>query len=267
MSTSYRNADGSFSSQRSAAVLAGNASNPSDAAAAGAAAWLRVEGVIPPQFAVGTMRHETNYVVNERDVEPNGHTTAGVFQLDLPTLVPFVLGDAVAAGMPEKNVYDLDDACAIFAARCRYYLARIFAAAADYNSANGIAPFDESNPPADVWAYVAIAHNQGLGSASSGKGALGSIAQYGLDWSAYKQRNAGAVNIATDRGSGVYGDDVISGGPDFTPGMATAPFDGGGALTIDAYTSSRLRFALLLGLVAACLYFFVLNRTPLKGTI
>jgi hypothetical protein len=53
----------------------------------------------------------------------------------------------------------------------------------------------------DVWAYLALAHNQGLGAA------LKTIRTYGLDWDAYKKRNPTMTGIIE------YGDDCISGGP------------------------------------------------------
>lgn len=268
--SSYRQADGTFTS--GGKVLAGGASSSTDAAAAVAAAWLRTgEKVIPPQFAVGTAPHESGYAVNIRDIESTGHTTGGVFELDIATLSPFIVGDAIAAGMPEKDVFNLDDACSIFAARCRYYLARIVSAANAYESSNSTGMTWPDAPPAgsQIWAYVAIAHNQGLGSASSGKGALGTIARYGVDWAGYKSRNP-TVNIAVDRGSGIYGDDVITGGPDWSEGLAN-PFDASGAAidvpTVDAFTSSRIRLALVLTLLALVAYYFAINKTPLKGTL
>ena len=220
MSTSYRQADGSFTSDGPIYAGGASAGDTATMARAVAVSWYKVERVIPTQFAVGTQLHETNYKINERDIEASGHTTGGGFQLDVPTFSPFVVGDAVSAGMPDKDVYDLDDACAIFAARARYYLTRIISATNKYNAAQGAAALDESALPSDIWAYVAIAHNQGLGAA------LLTIATYGLDWSAYKARNP-TVNIAMDRGSGIYGDDVISGGVDWDDSLAN-PTDASG---------------------------------------
>lgn len=263
MSTTYRQADGSFTSDGPIFAGLASAGDTGTMALAIARSWYAVERVIPTAAAVGFALHETNYKTNERDIETSGHTTGGVFQLDLPTVSPFVLGDAIAAGMPEKDVFTLDDACAVFAARCRYYLARLQRNVDAYNAKNGIAAVNWDSPPSDIWAYVAIAHNQGLGAA------LLTVTTYGLDWAGYKARNP-TVNISMDRGSGIYGDDVISGGPDYTQEMS-APFDASGA-TIPAplfgsFFESNLRLALVAALLIAVGYFFLVNKTPLKGTL
>lgn len=249
MAEYFRRTDGTDSSDRADALT----TTPK----AIAQAWLRWTREIPPQFAVGTALHESSYTVNEHDVEPNGHETGGVFQLDVPSFSSssgIIVGDANAAGMLEKDVYTLDDACAIFASRCSSYLRRIISAA----------KLDAGNLPPDVWAYVAIAHNQGIGAA------LKSIQQYGLDWSAYKARNAGQVNIATDRGNGVYGDDVITGGPDWEDSYAS-PFDDTGAPipapTVDAATSTKIRLGLLALLVLLVALSLLQPRSPLKGIL
>lgn len=265
--TMWKKSDGTFSSDRSAAVLAGGASSSGDAAAAVAAAWLRSgETVVPVQVAVGTSLHEGNYAVNIRNIESNGHTTGGVFELDLPTISPyFSKGDAVAALMPLKDPFDLDDACSIFASLCRYRLARIIRAANAWETKKQSGMVWPDEPPAgsQVWAYVGMAHNLGLGSA------LTSIQSYGLDWSGYKTRNP-TINFAIDRGSGIYGDDVITGGVDWKDSFSS-PFDSSGAAidvsTVDAYTSSKIRLALLITLLGLVVYFFAINRTPLKGTL
>jgi hypothetical protein len=238
-----------------------------------AAAWLRFTRVVPPQFAVGTARHETNYKINEQDVEPDGHTTGGIFQLDVPTASPyFSIGDAAAAGMPEKDIYDLDGACAVFAALCERRLTRILDAADKFLAGAGWGPLDRSSPPPDVWAYLAIGHNLGMGTC------LKSIASYGLDWADFKRRNgdgaAKPLNIAIDRGSGVYGDDVISGGPDWEEDFAD-PFavdDAGNVITdsagapivipeplLSAATQSKLRLGLL-GLLALLLILYAMGQ-------
>ena len=51
-----------------------------------------------------------------------------------------------------------------------------------------------------LWAYLALAHNQGLAAA------LKTIAKYGVDWPAYKARNPQLADM------GRYGDDCITGG-------------------------------------------------------
>lgn len=234
-----------------------------------ARAWLAVTRRIPPQFAVGTAYHESGYALNELDIEPNGHSTGGLFQLDVPTAFPLIIGDAVAAGMPEKSVYRLDDACAIFAALCERRLERLIDATNIWNENNRQARIDEGDLPDDIWSYLAIAHNQGLGAA------LHTIAYYGLDWRAYQRRNSSNpaqwANITRDTGHGIYGDDVVTGGPHWQEEYAS-PFDEGGAPIptpfVGAATVSRLRLGLFALLALLILYAAMVKvRSPLKGWI
>jgi hypothetical protein len=228
------------------------------------AEWLRCTRVVPPQFALGTALHESSYKLNEVDVEPNGHTTGGLFQSDLPTLSPFIVGDAIVAGMPEKNIFYLEDACAVFAAMCERSLGRIYGAVDAWNDAHGWGPIDRDNPPADVWAYLAIAHNQGAGAA------VKTIRAYGLDWTDYKRRNP-TVNIAMARAGGTYGDDVISGGPDWREeyGQPFEQDDAGNMVeipepTISAGASSQLRLGLLALLALLVAYAVMTGAKPWK---
>jgi hypothetical protein len=159
------------------------------------ACWRKYTTRIPCQHVCGTAQHETNYVLNELDTEPSGFQSGGLLQLDSD--------EAKAAGRPKAVLYDLDDACFVFANRCEFRLDTILAAA------------DLDEPTPDVWAYLAIAHNQGLGRFATAArrkpgehpGALGSIADYGLDWPAYKARNPQYAHNMIP-----YGDDCISGG-------------------------------------------------------
>lgn len=234
-----------------------------------AQSWLKASRVIPPQFAVGTAYHETSYTVNELDVEPDGHTTGGVFQSDVATVDPLNIGDAAKVGMPELDIFDLDDACMVFAALCERNLKKIFDAVDAWNGARGLPLIDRDVPPPDVWSYLALAHNQGIGSTSSTKGALGTIAHFGLDWADYKRRNAGQPwgAIATDRGHGIYGDDVVTGGPDWRDEYAS-PFDEAGnpiaAPTVSAGAQSQLRLGLLALLGLLLLYAVVSGARPWK---
>jgi len=236
-----------------------------------AQAWLRVTRIIPPQFAVGSALHESSYTLNEHDVEPNGHETGGLFQLDVPSVSAksgVIVGAAIETGMVEKSVYVLDDACAMFASICTGYLNRILREANAYRSARGFAPFDPSALPGDVWAYVAIAHNQGIGAA------VETIQKYGLNWSGpngYKARNGDNVNISAARAEGVYGDDVLTGGPDWEEGFSN-PFDDTGARiaapTLDAATSTRMRLGLLALLLLLLVFWLTTQqRSPLKGIL
>jgi hypothetical protein len=231
-----------------------------------AKAWLRETRIVPPQFSVGTALHETNYTANELDIEPNGHTTGGLFMLDVPTLSPPIIGDAIAVGMPEKNIYDLADACAVFAALSERRLRRILDATDLWLADHGFGPVDHDNPPPDVWAYLALAHNQGLGAC------LKTIATYGMNWEDYKRRNP-SVNISMVRNGRIYGDDAISGGPDWLDEFGI-PFeeDAAGdevaipAPAISAAASSQLRLGLLALVALLLLYYLAMGARPsLKG--
>ena len=146
------------------------------------AAWRRHTGRIPAQFALGTAQHESNFTLNEVDTEESGFVSKGIFQLSDE--------EAAEAGRPKANLLALEDATEVFSVLCERRLQRLIEAA-DLN---------EDNLPADVWAYLALAHNQGLAAAHK------TIRAHGLDWAAYKRRNPQLA------GMGRYGDDVISGG-------------------------------------------------------
>lgn len=146
------------------------------------AAWLRYTQRIPAEFALGTAQHESNFTLNEVDTEESGFTSKGVFQLSEE--------EANDVDFPEADLLDLEDATKVFCLLCERRLQRIIQ----------VANLHAENLPADVWAYLALAHNQGLDAA------LKSIERYGLNWTAYKQRNP------QFKGMAAYGDDVISGG-------------------------------------------------------
>lgn len=146
----------------------------------------RVVTDIPPRFFVGTAQHETNFAINEIDTEPNGFVTEGIYQISRE--------EATEVGMPKADLLDLDVATVVFTRLMEKRLSRILSKTTH--------PVKE-----DVWAYLAIAHNQGLGAA------LKTIEAHGLDWAAYKKRNP-KVRIV----SSGYGDNVITGGPRWPKG-------------------------------------------------
>lgn len=267
MSTNtFRQADGTFTA--GGALLAGGAAagDYASAAMALARAWYAVEREIPVATAIGFGWHETNFVTNIHTVEPNGHTTGGIFEIDLTSGPPYInKGDNINVGAPWLNWWDLDDSCAIFAARLHQYKFRIIRAAQAYNAANGLAALDETALPSDFYSYLGIAHNLGIGTA------LTSINKYGMNWAAFKARPENAsLNIVQMRSNGCYGDDVASGGQYYTEDMA-APFDAAGvaipAPVIDAFWQSNIRLGVVLVLLGLVAYFFAINKTPLKGTL
>jgi hypothetical protein len=151
--------------------------------AAVAAAWVRATTKIPPQYACGTAQHETDFTANEVDTEESGFVSKGIFQLSDE--------EAAEAGRPGADLLNLDQAAAVLAAVAQHRLAAIVVAA----HLDGW-----TRLPNDVWAYLALAHNQGLGAA------LKTIRLHGLDWTSYKKRNSQLAAMAA------YGDDCVSGG-------------------------------------------------------
>lgn len=156
-------------------------------------AWRRYTRRIPAKYGLGTAQHESSFTLNEVDTEESGGVSKGVYQLSE--------GEAADAGFPQANLLGLEDATAVFCILCESRLDSIIKAAR----------LDEKNLPMDVWAYLALAHNQGL------YAAVKSIQRYGLNWATYKQRNPQLA------GMGRYGDDVISGGSHWTEELDSAP--------------------------------------------
>jgi hypothetical protein len=148
-----------------------------------ASSWSASTSRIPVNFALGTAQHESGYAINEVDTEPTGYVSKGIFQLSDD--------EARSVGRAGADLLALDDSVDVFARLCEKRLDAIVKAA----------QLDESIAlPDDVWPYLFIAHNQGLAAA------LKSIGNFGLNWSAYKERNPTHPEWAA------YGDDVISGG-------------------------------------------------------
>jgi hypothetical protein len=143
-------------------------------------AWKRHSSVIPLHYVFGTAQHESAFAVNERDTEPSGFQSLGIFQLSLE--------EARDEGFPNADLLTLEDSCKVFASLCDYRLHTILRVA-------GL-----SAPIPDVWAYLALAHNQGLGAC------IKTIKLHDLDWSGYIQRNPTLTGIAA------YGNDCITGG-------------------------------------------------------
>lgn len=157
------------------------------------AAWRRYAQRIPAKFALGTAQHESNFTLNEIDTEMSDYVSKGVYQLSD--------GEAAEAGFQHANLLELEDATRVFCILCERRLKRII----------NVARLAEESLPVDVWAYLALAHNQGLSAA------LKTIELHGLNWAAYKLRNPQLA------GMGRYGDDVISGGSHWTKELDSAP--------------------------------------------
>lgn len=187
-------------------------------------AWRQVSSRIPARFAVGTAKHETDYTLNETDAgdQSDGTDSIGLFQISR--------AEALSAGHPLADLTSLSDACTVFAVLMHRNLDKIL-------SLSGESPL---NP--DVWAYLAMSHNMGMGAVEK------TIKQYGLDWGAYKARNPAVPLVAHG-----YGDDVVSGGPDWDPAWDELPPPDA---SVDATDPAKIGLALVIGVVA----FWILGR-------
>lgn len=168
-----------------------------------AVAWKARTVVVPTRYAFGTSQHEADFALNEVDTEPSGFVSKGIFQLSTE--------EAVAVGFGTANLLMLQDAVAVMAALSDARTLAIL-------RATGWACTSADKVPGDVWAYLTVAHNQGL------EACLHSIERFGLDWEAYKKRNL-AESAGTDKEefwkkACAYGDDAISGGSSWTPAYA-----------------------------------------------
>jgi hypothetical protein len=146
---------------------------------------------VTAQYFVGTVTREADFKTNEWDTEvakpklPHGYQSVGIYQIGSE--------EAGRYGFRLEEMLDPVKSTVVMVRLAEAHRVAIRKAA-------GLSSSDPD--PADINAYLAIAHNKGTSEATL------SIAQYGLDWSAYKSRpeNAGSSVIP-------YGDDCISGGP------------------------------------------------------
>lgn len=166
----YKKSDGSLSNNRHDAIRV------SPAYIAGLI--LQISTPIPVAYVIGTADHESTFATNEIDTEPSGFISKGLYQISDD--------EATDVGMKGADLLDPVVATQVFVKLQEHRLAAL-----DKAAPNAKVP--------DKWAYLAIGHNQGTSAM------LKTIANYGLDWMAYKGRNPTSKILA-------YGDDVISGG-------------------------------------------------------
>lgn len=165
---------------------------------------------VDPRYYVGTCFHEAG-CLNEWDTEvatasyPPGYMSVG----------PYQIGDEEARryGFKLEDMTDLDKStmCMVRMAEDNRKELRVLAGLTgstpdpDHIDSNG-----HRWPGGIMRAYLAIAHNKGLGFTKL------TIQRYRMGWSAYKERNP-HDNIV-DHG---YGDDCITGGPHWPAPDAT----------------------------------------------
>lgn len=124
---------------------------------------------IPGLYFVGTARKESGFAANEIDTEESGYVSKGLCQIS----------DEEATSVGMKNVNLLDPIINI----------RVMVKLAERNleKLGNIIKFP------DVWAYLGLAHNEGL------KAAQKTIKNYGMNWPAYKKRNLDAALKAMEK--------------------------------------------------------------------
>lgn len=157
---------------------------------------------VDPRYYVGTCFHEAG-CLNEWDTEiatascPPGFVSVG----------PYQIGDEEARryGFKLEDMVDLDKATACMVRMAEDNRRGLRAAAGLSDASPDPDHVDSSGrrwPGGVMRAYLAIAHNKGMGFARL------TIQRFRMDWSSYKERNP-SDNIV-DHG---YGDDCVTGGP------------------------------------------------------
>lgn len=168
------------------------------------AAWANTGSPVPLQYFIGTAAHETGggntagpFKLNEIDLNdqscseqpPNSY---GIYQLS-PS-------ECASAGYTYNDAVSLGPATTILA-----YIAQV--RASQIRAALGL-PDDGSGDPPGFSAWLAVAHNQGVGNA------IPDAQRYGGDWYAFAANNPGAAIVN-------YGNDCIGpwGGGSSTVGL------------------------------------------------
>ncbi len=159
---------------------------------------------IDPRYYVGTCFHEAG-CLNEWDTEvatascPPGFVSVG----------PYQIGDEEARryGFHLEDMIDLDKATACMVRMSEDNRRSLRATASLSDRAPDPSYVDLSGqhwPGGMMRAYLAIAHNKGMGFARL------TIQRFKMDWTSYKERNP--TDDIVDHG---YGDDCITGGPEW----------------------------------------------------
>lgn len=180
------------------------------------AMWGKYTSRIPAQFAVGLAERESGFDASEVDDYKSG------------TRVTPVQGGKYTVGLfqvSESEYREIDGDTGqwyVDALRDPETNTRVFATYME-KRLDTITALAGAREP-DVWAYLALAHNAGIGMVRE------TIGKYGMDWEAFKARNAG-----TDQGKrwARYGDAAINGGTKWTDALADFVEEAASALTTD----------------------------------
>lgn len=145
--------------------------------------------VISESYFLGTAKHETNWCLNERDTEPpkpdgTRVVTWGLYQIEQE--------EARDVGLRDANLLELEGATRVMIRLAEWRRALI---------RSHVRLTDHDPDPIALEAYLAIAHNMGIGTA------LTSIRIHGLDWGGpdgFRARNPSMEFVQSG-----YGDDVL----------------------------------------------------------
>jgi hypothetical protein len=160
------------------------------------ACWRKYTTNIPAQYALGTADHESSFALNEIDTEPSGYVSMGIFQLGDEEMASTGFPLSRKAGSP---VYTLEGSTRMMVRLCEHRLERISHA------------MNWSPPVPDLWFFLALAHNEGLGAC------LKTLAAHGMNAAAWIDRNPSLRHMAQ------YGMDCITGGKHWSE-VDPAPF-------------------------------------------
>lgn len=223
--------------------------------------WTKATDKIGTQFAVAVASHEPNtpFVTNEQDDDTrddgNGgekviHRTGGIFQLDIPSASPFQAGDPITAFGPiigaTKSVFDVQDACDVFAVLCERRLAWLVSNFPDMAE--------------DVRRYwLAVGHNLGTGTMRS------ACTKHQGDVDDFENDNPelGIVKHG-------YGRDCMTGGQYWTEAMGSGPLTQSGqanAPALSASTKGVLYWSVLLLLLLVAYYFWYARGKGFKWPV
>lgn len=177
---------------------------------------------IDPRYFVGTCFHEAG-CANEWDTEvatpscPPGFVSVGAFQIGEE--------EANRFGFQLKDMLDLSSSVSCMIKLAEYNRRQLRGYAAI--GGPSVPDPDYTDDKGSFWvggtmrAYLAIAHNHGLGYAAA------TIKNYGMDWGGYIKRNP-LDNIVSHG----YGQDCVTGGPYYPTQPAPAEPLGGRALLL-----------------------------------
>lgn len=203
MATQFKKPDGTFTTDRSYAHHLA----PSDVLGI----WRGLSSDIPGRFIIGTVEHESDFIVNERTPGDQGDGTPS------DGLTQASRAEAIKAGKPLADLFDAAENLTVYAITQHRNLSEL----------HDLIAGKPLGSPSDIWAWLSMAWNQGMGSASTGKGVRGSIAKHGPDYSGpggYRERNKSLQHPGFNGPAIIaYCDAVISGGKYWQPSWDTLP--------------------------------------------